>query len=345
MVRSMGSRTVADAPRPWQMLVLTTIGFALCFWAWALLAPVGPQLRDDLALSSFEQSLVVAVPVVVGALGRIARHERAHNSRRKSCSSRLGNSLAAPREGRLPWPVAPSPAVPAAAGHWNSPTHRAPVLRLHPDRAARRPHPRMPGSRMVAGEQDEAGDAKGAQLLDDGGGSGTDGVGHSEHADQVLVVGETDDGLLKFDAHAGRTGSARGVRRPGRRALRAAAADRPPRCRGRPGAAVSSWQRATSLPGHPLPDRFRRPGGGSSTPPARRGTGPLDARLLLLVLGDRPRLAGIRRGRRCPAGARAGLVERAISVWLLFHEPAPRSSGWALGLPRSGEPPSASPTR
>ncbi|MFF0428634.1 nitrate/nitrite transporter [Streptomyces sp. NPDC004520] len=71
MVRNTESPPVADAPRPWQMLLLATIGFALCFWAWALLAPLGPRLRDDLGLSSFEQSLVVAVPVVVGALGRI----------------------------------------------------------------------------------------------------------------------------------------------------------------------------------------------------------------------------------------------------------------------------------
>ncbi|WP_240981662.1 MULTISPECIES: MFS transporter [unclassified Streptomyces] len=53
------------------MLILATTGFTLCFRAWALLAPLGPRLRDDLGLTSSEQSLVVAVPVVVGALGRI----------------------------------------------------------------------------------------------------------------------------------------------------------------------------------------------------------------------------------------------------------------------------------
>lgn len=53
------------------MLALATIGFAVCFWAWALLAPFGPALRDELGLSSFQQSLVVALPVVVGSLGRI----------------------------------------------------------------------------------------------------------------------------------------------------------------------------------------------------------------------------------------------------------------------------------
>lgn len=57
--------------QPTRMLVLATAGFMLCFWAWALLAPLGPTLREDLDLTSFQQSLVVAVPVIVGALGRI----------------------------------------------------------------------------------------------------------------------------------------------------------------------------------------------------------------------------------------------------------------------------------
>jgi NNP family nitrate/nitrite transporter-like MFS transporter len=41
------------------------------FWAWALLSPLGPRFKDSLGLSSFQQSLLVAVPVVVGSLGRI----------------------------------------------------------------------------------------------------------------------------------------------------------------------------------------------------------------------------------------------------------------------------------
>ncbi|NEA53931.1 NarK/NasA family nitrate transporter [Streptomyces sp. SID13666] len=53
------------------MLALATLGFAINFWAWALLSPLGPQFKDTLLLSSFEQSLLVAVPVVVGSLGRI----------------------------------------------------------------------------------------------------------------------------------------------------------------------------------------------------------------------------------------------------------------------------------
>jgi MFS transporter, NNP family, nitrate/nitrite transporter len=72
-----GSRHQADPAasprpaRPWVMLGLATVGFAVNFWAWALLSPLGPQLKDSLHLSTVQQSLVVAVPVVVGSLGRI----------------------------------------------------------------------------------------------------------------------------------------------------------------------------------------------------------------------------------------------------------------------------------
>ena len=57
--------------RPMLMLVMATLGFAVNFWAWALLSPLGPRFKDLLALSSSEQALLVAVPVIVGALGRI----------------------------------------------------------------------------------------------------------------------------------------------------------------------------------------------------------------------------------------------------------------------------------
>ncbi|HET9139069.1 MFS transporter [Actinophytocola sp.] len=53
------------------MLTLATVGFAVNFWAWALLSPLGPRFKDDLGLTSFQQALLVAVPVVVGSLGRI----------------------------------------------------------------------------------------------------------------------------------------------------------------------------------------------------------------------------------------------------------------------------------
>jgi NNP family nitrate/nitrite transporter-like MFS transporter len=60
--------------RPWLMLALATIGFAVNFWAWALLSPLGPLFRTNGALGILTESdvaLLVAVPVVVGSLGRI----------------------------------------------------------------------------------------------------------------------------------------------------------------------------------------------------------------------------------------------------------------------------------
>ncbi|MFD5246075.1 MFS transporter [Amycolatopsis sp. NPDC058340] len=53
------------------MLAIATVGFAVNFWAWALLSPLGPLFKEDLGLSSFQQALLVAVPVVVGSVGRI----------------------------------------------------------------------------------------------------------------------------------------------------------------------------------------------------------------------------------------------------------------------------------
>ena len=66
--------TVPTKPKsrePYLMLGLATTGFLVNFWAWALLSPLGAQLRDELQLTSFQQSLLVAVPVLVGSLGRI----------------------------------------------------------------------------------------------------------------------------------------------------------------------------------------------------------------------------------------------------------------------------------
>jgi NNP family nitrate/nitrite transporter-like MFS transporter len=53
------------------MLALATVGFGVNFWAWALLSPLGTRYKDLLSLSGSEQALLVAVPVIVGSLGRI----------------------------------------------------------------------------------------------------------------------------------------------------------------------------------------------------------------------------------------------------------------------------------
>ncbi|MGB8652353.1 MAG: MFS transporter [Mycobacteriales bacterium] len=61
----------ATRGRPVVMLAMATFGFAVNFWAWALLSPLAIRLKSELHLSAFQQALVVAVPVVVGSLGRI----------------------------------------------------------------------------------------------------------------------------------------------------------------------------------------------------------------------------------------------------------------------------------
>jgi len=53
------------------MLALATIGFLVNFWAWALISPLGVAYREQLGLTAFQQALLVAVPVIVGSVGRI----------------------------------------------------------------------------------------------------------------------------------------------------------------------------------------------------------------------------------------------------------------------------------
>jgi NNP family nitrate/nitrite transporter-like MFS transporter len=66
-----GWRTASERRTAMLMLAVATVGFAVNFWAWALLSPLGPRLKDTLHLSAFQQAALVAVPVIVGSLGRI----------------------------------------------------------------------------------------------------------------------------------------------------------------------------------------------------------------------------------------------------------------------------------
>lgn len=52
-------------------LTLATLAFALCFYAWALLGPLGPDLQEQLDLSDAQIALTVSIPVVLGSLMRI----------------------------------------------------------------------------------------------------------------------------------------------------------------------------------------------------------------------------------------------------------------------------------
>ena len=67
-------RTRETVGSPWLMLAMATLGFAVNFWAWALISPLGPLFREKGTLGTLSESdvaLMVAVPVIVGSLGRI----------------------------------------------------------------------------------------------------------------------------------------------------------------------------------------------------------------------------------------------------------------------------------
>lgn len=52
-------------------LALATIAFAVCFSAWGMLAPIAPDIQDELGLSDTETSIMISIPVVLGSLLRI----------------------------------------------------------------------------------------------------------------------------------------------------------------------------------------------------------------------------------------------------------------------------------
>lgn len=52
-------------------LALATLAFAISFWAWNMIAPLGVRYTEAMGLTSGEKSLLVATPVLVGSLGRI----------------------------------------------------------------------------------------------------------------------------------------------------------------------------------------------------------------------------------------------------------------------------------
>jgi MFS transporter, NNP family, nitrate/nitrite transporter len=52
-------------------LALATVAFTVCFFGWSLLGPLSPDLQEELGLSDFETSAMVAVPVLLGSLMRI----------------------------------------------------------------------------------------------------------------------------------------------------------------------------------------------------------------------------------------------------------------------------------
>lgn len=69
--QSTAPTRAGEGGRPNLMLALATVGFTINFWAWALIGPLGATYGEEFSLSAFQVSVIVAVPVIVGSLGRI----------------------------------------------------------------------------------------------------------------------------------------------------------------------------------------------------------------------------------------------------------------------------------
>jgi MFS transporter, NNP family, nitrate/nitrite transporter len=52
-------------------LALATVSFAVCFMAWGLISAFAPWFRDRFALSATQTALLIAVPVLLGAVARL----------------------------------------------------------------------------------------------------------------------------------------------------------------------------------------------------------------------------------------------------------------------------------
>src|SRR6476619_8653921 len=72
------SRTAPTAPSPsadlsgqGKNLALATWAFAITFWAWNIIGPLGVRYTGEMGLSGSQKALLVATPVLVGAVGRI----------------------------------------------------------------------------------------------------------------------------------------------------------------------------------------------------------------------------------------------------------------------------------
>ena len=64
--------TAAITSRPNLQLALGTVSFAICFAAWGLISAFAPRFREAFHLTGTQTAFLVAVPVLLGALFRIA---------------------------------------------------------------------------------------------------------------------------------------------------------------------------------------------------------------------------------------------------------------------------------
>lgn len=62
---------IGAAPGSARNLALATVAFALCFSAWGMIAPIAPDIQDELGLSNTETAVMISIPVLLGSLLRI----------------------------------------------------------------------------------------------------------------------------------------------------------------------------------------------------------------------------------------------------------------------------------
>jgi NNP family nitrate/nitrite transporter-like MFS transporter len=66
-----GAAPAVDLRGQTKNLVVATCAFALTFWAWNMIAPLAVRYTEEMGLDGNQKALLVATPVLVGALGRI----------------------------------------------------------------------------------------------------------------------------------------------------------------------------------------------------------------------------------------------------------------------------------
>ncbi|MDE3070098.1 MAG: MFS transporter, partial [Acidobacteriota bacterium] len=52
-------------------MTLALVAFTVCFYAWSLLGPLGPEIQDKLHLSETQLAVTLAIPVLLGSLMRV----------------------------------------------------------------------------------------------------------------------------------------------------------------------------------------------------------------------------------------------------------------------------------
>lgn len=73
MTATTAAAVVYERSAQTRNLILATLAFAITFWAWNLIAPLGVFYAgpNELDLDSTQKSILIAVPILVGSLGRI----------------------------------------------------------------------------------------------------------------------------------------------------------------------------------------------------------------------------------------------------------------------------------